>query len=104
MSIDGLDDATKNKIIGLLLVLFPDVKIYLYGSGARGTHRDRSDIDIALDAGENHPKLALGEAKSILEGTYIPYRIDLVDLNFVSEPFRETIKKDIVLWYPKKID
>jgi predicted nucleotidyltransferase len=49
----------KEIIIRLLDALFPGVKIYLFGSRARGTHRPTSDIDLALDAGrELSAKLA----------------------------------------------
>ena len=95
-----IDDPTKQKIVNLLLVLFPHAKIYLYGSRARGTHHERSDIDLAIDAGACNERLRLGEARAILEATRIPYKIDLVDLNSVSDKLRETILKEGVLWHP----
>jgi len=104
MKPDGLDEVVKNKIIGLLLVLFPHAKIYLYGSRARGDFKERSDIDIALDAGPAPERLNLGEARTVLEGTRIPYKIDLIDLNFVQKELRETILHEGVLWYPIKHD
>lgn len=95
---DGIDLKIKQKIIGLLLVLFPNAKIYLYGSRARGTHRERSDIDLAIDLGKENSPAHLGEARSVLEATHIPYKIDLVDLNVVSSALREIIAKEGVLW------
>lgn len=94
-----LDNLTKQKIINLLKALFPQVKIYLYGSRARGTNRPRSDIDLAIDTGQKSPRLDVEEAKSVLEGTFIPYKIDLVDLNGVSEEFRNLILQEGVVWY-----
>lgn len=100
MELDGIEFEVKQKIMSLLLVLFPGAKIYLYGSRARGTHRERSDIDLALDAGQKNSPLYLGEARSILEATNIPYKIDLVDLNAVSPILRNIILKEGVVWTP----
>lgn len=90
---DGLTLEVKKKIIGILNVLFPGTKVYLYGSRARGTFDIRSDIDLAIDAGK---PVKLGEAKAVLEGLYIPQKIDLVDLNHISEDFKQDISKDLV--------
>jgi predicted nucleotidyltransferase len=95
---DGLDAQTRQKIIGLLKVLFPTAKIILYGSRARGDFHDRSDIDLALDDGPHKARLELGEARTVLEGLHIPYRIDLVDLNHVNEHMQNIIRKEGVLW------
>lgn len=98
MKNDGIMLEIKSKIIGLLHVLFPNAKIYLYGSRARGTHHDRSDIDLALFVNDDLEKLDLGEARSILEATRIPYKIDLVDLNHVSPALKEAILLEGILW------
>lgn len=49
-----IDEKTKHKIIAVISALMPDVKIYLFGSRARGTNSRTADIDIALDGGEKH--------------------------------------------------
>ena len=101
MKQDGVVVQTKQKIIGLLLTLFPTAKIYLYGSRARGTQREFSDIDLAIDAGKSDKPLRLGEVRSILEATNIPYKIDLVDLNFASPALKNAILQEGVLWNPE---
>lgn len=95
---DGIKKTDKEKIIGILRVLFPKAKIYLYGSRGRGDFTDRSDIDLALDAGVGKERLRLGEAKAVLEGLHFPYKIDLIDLNHVADDLRQIILKEGVLW------
>ena len=94
----GIELEVKKKIIGLLYVLFPNANIYLYGSRARGTHREYSDIDLALDCGKEKSPLPLGEARSILEATHIPYKIDLVNIHAVSTALASIILKEGILW------
>jgi len=90
---DGLTPEVKHKIKGILQVLFPNAKVYLYGSRARGTHDIRSDIDLALDAGQ---RVRLGEARAVLAGLYIPQKIDLIDLHAIADDFKEAITPDFV--------
>jgi uncharacterized protein len=91
----GIDEKTKNKIVGILKVLFPQTKIYLYGSRARGNFKPQSDIDLALDGGE---KLNLGEARAVFEALSTPYKIDLVDMNHTTTNLRDTILREGKIW------
>ena len=94
----GIDEESKQKIIAVLLVLFPHAEIYLFGSRVRGTHAKWSDIDIALKSEQKISKYAIGEAKSMLEASNIPYKVDIVDFNAVSDDMRESINDEGVLW------
>jgi predicted nucleotidyltransferase len=98
MKNDGLNKELKKKIIGILKTLFTGAKVYLYGSRARGDFHDRSDIDLAIDIGVGNERLRLGEAKSVLEGLHCPYKIDIVDLNYLSEEMKKIIIEEGVLW------
>lgn len=95
---DGLPKELKRKIYGILKVLFPDSIIYLYGSRARGNFHETSDIDLALDNGKSKERLRLGEAQAILEGLHNPYKIDLVDLNYLPEDMKNTILQEGIKW------
>jgi predicted nucleotidyltransferase len=57
----------KDIVIKLLSVLFPDAKIYLFGSRARGTHKVTSDVDLAIDIGTPIPSLELARACNVIE-------------------------------------
>jgi len=96
---DGIDERNKQKIIGLITVLLPNAKIYLFGSRARGDHAERSDIDLALDTGEKIERSLVGEIKDVLAATNIINSMDVVDLNGAISPMmREAILKEGVLW------
>jgi len=68
----ALEKEYKDKILGILTVLFPTAKIYLFGSRARGTHSDRSDIDIAIDEGKVMRPRRVGEANHMFAESNIP--------------------------------
>lgn len=93
-----IDEKSKKKIISLISALLPDAKIYLFGSRARNTNSQWSDVDIALDAGEVLPQLSVGELNDIMVASNLPYKVDIIDLNAVSDIMREIINKEKVLW------
>lgn len=94
----GIDEKSKQKIIAVLSGLFPDAEIYLFGSRARGTQSPRSDIDIALKASEKMSRHEIGEAMSMLEASNMPYRVQIVDFNRVSDDMRTSISDEGILW------
>jgi len=93
-----LDEKIKQKIIAVISALMPDVKIYLFGSRARGTNSPRADIDIALDGGKRLPIEDVDEIKSMFKESNIMYQIDVVDFYQVSELMRNEISKERVMW------
>lgn len=93
-----LEKEVKDKIIVLLTALFPQAKIYLFGSRARGRNSPFSDIDIAIDAGKRLPMTDIDEAKSVMEALNIPYKVDIVDYDHISASMQEMIQKEKIIW------
>ena len=93
-----LDEKIKQKIIAVISALMPDVKIYLFGSRARGTNGPRSDIDIALDGGKLLPIQDVDEIKSMFKESNIMYKIDVVDFYSVTDLMRGEILRERVIW------
>lgn len=79
--------ATKNNI----------QKVVLFGSRARGTHRERSDIDIAVSGGDTGSFYW-----DIKEKTHSLLSFDIVELDAgVSEDLKKEIERDGVILYEK---
>lgn len=93
-----IDQKSKAKIIALISALIPEAKIYLYGSRARGTNSQWSDIDIALNAGKVLPQLSIGELNDIMIASNLPYKVDIVDFNAISDTMRNIIDQEKVIW------
>jgi predicted nucleotidyltransferase len=88
----------QEKMLRVLAALFPDEKIYLFGSRARGTATDSSDVDIAIDAGGKMEFTAIGEARDVMEALHIPYKVDVVDMYRMPEDMRELVFKEGIRW------
>ena len=77
------------------------VRVILFGSRARGTHRIFSDIDIALDGmGEQLPSNLYGELGERFENSLIPYTVDVVDLIDTTDEFRRQVYDEGIVWMP----
>lgn len=94
----GIDENSKRKIIAVISALIPEATIYLFGSRARGTQSQWSDIDIALDAGEKLSRYDIGEIKSMFEASSMPYRVDIVDFHTVSDDMQKSILDEGIIW------
>lgn len=88
----------KETMIRLLDALFPGVKIYLFGSRARGTHRETSDIDIAIDAGRELTIHEVAQARNVLDTFRIAQTIDVVDMHSIPDRLKEIILKEGIVW------
>jgi len=88
---------TIHDLKALLLSSFPEEKIYLFGSRAKGNASAYSDYDIAIE-GETSLRDRLTRVKSLIEESQIPYKIDLVDLS--KAPYlKKIIQEEGILWH-----
>lgn len=93
-----MDTIPKDKIVKVIEIFFPDAKIYLFGSRAKNTHNERSDIDIAIDAGRPMTLIEKGQINSMIDALNIPQNTDIVDFNRVPQALKDNILKDGILW------
>ena len=70
-----------------------NVKVYLFGSRARGDFRRYSDIDLAVESNEDIRDKII-ELKDILEESNLIYKVDIVDLK--KAPYLD--KKEMIRW------
>jgi len=75
-----------------------NVKVYLFGSWARGEAIRLSDIDVAIDPHVPLPRGTLARLRERLEESHVPYRVDVVDLTRTTPEFRRRVLAEGVLW------
>ena len=75
-------------------------RVVLFGSRARGTHRPKSDIDLAVHSGSSGNFAAFAESMEDEAWTLLP--LDLIDMDApLSAGFVTEIKRDGVVLYEK---
>ncbi len=93
-----MDSIPKDKIIKIIEIFFPHAKIYLFGSRARKEHTQRSDIDIAIDAGKPMTLTEKGQILSMIDALNMPQKTDVVDFNRAPQALKDNILKEGILW------
>ena len=83
----------------LALREFPGgAQVYLFGSFASGRARRGSDIDVAVLPRAGAAKGALSRLREALEESWVPHRVDVVDLREADPAFRERVLREGVRW------
>ncbi|MEN8220336.1 MAG: nucleotidyltransferase domain-containing protein [Pseudomonadota bacterium] len=73
-------------------------KFFLFGSRANGSAGFASDIDIGIWPQEPLNDTILLKLQEIIEDSFVPYQVDLVDFSKVSEQFKLQALKKIIPW------
>lgn len=93
-----INPAYKIEILKALNYHFPNAKIYLFGSRARGIYQEGADVDIAIDIGRPIELHEMYRARVTMENLIIPLKVDLVDMYVVPKELYETILKEGIAW------
>jgi len=72
-------------------------QVRVFGSRAKGTARKFSDLDLALDFhGKELSPSIMSDLVHDFEHSFLPFKVDVVDLNGISDSFKKNIEKDLV--------
>ena len=93
-----MNNIPKEKIIKVIEIFFPDAKIYLFGSYARGQQTLSSDLDIAIDLGTDVPLVQLSQIREMISILHTMQKVDVVDFHSVPSELRQTILEEGILW------
>ncbi len=88
----------KNEILSVIQKFLPHAKVYLFGSRARGTHKEGSDVDLALDTGTKIDISTILDIKDAIYETTMPVFVDIVDMHSIPDVLKEEIVKEGILW------
>jgi len=74
-----------------------NASVYVFGSRASGRATKYSDLDLAIDCyGKKLPDELSAKLAYMFENSTLPYKVDIVDLNAISEEFKNNIKDDFI--------
>lgn len=71
---------------------------FLFGSRAIGNHGEMADIDIGIQAESEVSINIINALKETIEESFVPYDVDIVDFEKVSEEFKQQALKKVIPW------
>lgn len=92
-----MDLSLQKQIKDLALSVLPaDSKIGVFGSRIKGAPSKFSDVDLVVLGKTRLQGHVLELIREKMENSSLPYRVDVVDLNSVSNDFRKNALNEIV--------
>lgn len=95
----GLEDRHIRFIKQVLDNIIADdrAKCFIFGSRAKGTNAEYSDIDIAIKLGnEKLTSDVIGKILIVFQDSTLPYEVDVIDLNAIDDNFKSLIQKSLI--------
>ncbi len=72
----------------------PNFEVWAFGSRVHGEHLKKfSDLDLAIISNEKIPWDVIYKLKDDFVESYLPFKVDVLDFNQVSNEFKEIIKQ-----------
>ena len=97
MKIKGVNDIEVDIIKGIISPYFEKYGFYFYGSRVRGDFRPLSDLDIMIKGKTPVCPDDFEALKEAFDSSDLPYIVNLVDFNNISDEFYQMIKNDLIL-------
>lgn len=92
-----IDDDARALTCRILTEHLPEaVEVYVFGSRAGGRPRRVSDLDILLDAKRPISPEVILDLKEAFDESDLPWKVDLIDRQAISERFFGAIKGDLL--------
>jgi len=87
----AVSENSLNMIRDILNKTVPHCEVRAFGSRVRGTNREYSDLDLAIVGEKKLGISVLGNVQEAFMESTIPFRVDVLDYNAVSEKFQKII-------------
>jgi predicted nucleotidyltransferase len=81
-------------VAAILLRIVPQASVFIFGSRACGKVKEHSDLDIAIKGDTCLEKEVLRTLKTTFEESELPFKVDIVDMNALSDSFKKIVEKD----------
>ena len=76
--------------------LTEEYKVWVFGSRAKNQVKYNSDLDLAIEYSDKIERKILRKIKFELEESKLAFKVDVLDLNNISEKFKKIIEKDMI--------
>jgi uncharacterized protein len=70
----------------------PGIEVWVFGSRVVGSAKPSSDLDVALYATQSIPLQTVALLETALQEAPLPFKVDCVDVNSISDSFRRIIE------------
>lgn len=93
-----LDNKTKDSLKKVIFSFLKpsECQVFIFGSRASDKAKKFSDIDIGIKSSRKIPWWKITSIEEAFEESDLPYTVDVVDFNLVSEKFKQVAEKNLI--------
>lgn len=88
-----LDPTQLNIVKAILQKHIPDMPVWAFGSRVSGTHRQYSDLDLAICGEEKISLSTLIDLKEAFSQSDLDIKIDIIDMQDIHHDFKKNIEQ-----------
>jgi len=97
MKLIAISDPQKKIVLEILKKNFPESVFFIFGSRATQKNlKPFSDLDIAIQGAKKINPDALNQAQEDFSLSNLPFKVDLIDIDSISDKFRQSIISDFI--------
>lgn len=78
-------------VLDIIKELYPKCKMSVFGSRYKGTYKEYSDLDLAIEGKEKISFQNMSKLRDAFEESELNFSVDIVDLNGISKEFKEIV-------------
>lgn len=78
-------------VLEIIKRFYPECRVLVFGSRYRGTSKEYSDLDLAIEGKEKIPFKEMSKIKDAFEESNLNFSVDIIDLNGVKEEFKNIV-------------
>jgi predicted nucleotidyltransferase len=86
-------------ILDIIKTYAQNYEVWAFGSRYKWTSKDYSDLDLAVVGAKKLPKGVIDNLKQAFEESELPFRVDVLDYNAMSNEFQEIISSGYEIIY-----
>ena len=95
MGTHAITDDHKKFIKGVVHLIRPQARLYMFGSRANDTAKPASDLDIILKEDQEIPLSNIIDIRELLKASRLPFSVDIIDWHNLSKEFASVIADDL---------
>ena len=81
----------------------PDAKVWVFGSRIKQTANNSSDLDLAIVSQNKIPLQVMNLLKFDFEESDLPFKVDVLDWQNISDDFKKVIKEKYVVFDHRRV-
>ena len=89
----------REMVLHILKKHIPDEKVWVFGSRAKRTANNSSDLDLVIVSKDKISPRVMAALNFDFEESDLPFKVDILDWQNISDEFKQVIKENYIVFF-----